>query len=242
MSFTSQRQWFGATSTGWKGLKLCPDWEYAAARRKVDFERLIDHGDALLNLPDGFVQVGLQQFLRLADHRRSHIDGWRNSNPRFRGREHDGDRGIAHFREVRVLRHVLLFVGGNGPGAKVVDLLVHVVADGATFFAPLRLEDAQGFAMALDRSSAGIYGFDILLVKNDGRSVLGVVRRVRFVGFDSPIGHRLIFAEDAGRARSRGKGEQHSHQDGLKTHDGSEPHFHHQFPLATCECVSTSCC
>ena len=47
------------------------------------------------------------------------------------GGEHDGDAGVAFIDEVRLLGLILLFVGGDGPDAEVVDFLVHVVGDGA---------------------------------------------------------------------------------------------------------------
>jgi hypothetical protein len=43
--------------------------------------------------------------------------------------EHDGDAGVAFLDEVGVLGLVLLFVGGDGPDAEVVDFLVFVVGD-----------------------------------------------------------------------------------------------------------------
>ena len=44
-------------------------------------------------------------------------------------REHDRNAGVADFGEIGVLRHVLLFVGGDRPRAEVVDLFIYVVAD-----------------------------------------------------------------------------------------------------------------
>ena len=52
MSFDSQRQWLGATSTGGTGLKLCHAWEWARPAGRVDFESLEDDGNAVLNVPD----------------------------------------------------------------------------------------------------------------------------------------------------------------------------------------------
>ena len=117
----------------------------------------------------------------------------------FARREHDGDAGVAHFGEIGILRHVLLFVGGNGPRAEVVDLLVHVIADGRNILCgPAASRMRESFAMALRCPAAAIYCFDILVVQNDRRGVLGIVRRLGLVGFDSPVGHRQIFIEDAG--------------------------------------------
>ena len=45
------------------------------------------------------------------------------------GGEHNGDVGVPRLSEIGVLRHVLFFVGGDGPDSEVVDLLVDVVAD-----------------------------------------------------------------------------------------------------------------
>ena len=96
------------------------------------------------------LHVGRENFFRLADDGGAHVDGGRMGDAHFAGGEHDGNLGVAHVREVGVLCLVLLFVGGDGPDAEVVDLLVDVVGDRAgAVAAALGLEDADGFALAL---------------------------------------------------------------------------------------------
>ena len=107
------------------------------------------------------------------------------------------------FGEVGVLCHVLFFVGGDGPGAEVVDLLVDVVGDLAGVVAALRLENADGFALALDGAALRIDGLDIFVEENDGSGVFGVVGRVGLAGVETPLRNGLGFAEQLAKPRLR---------------------------------------
>ena len=115
--------------------------------------------------------------------------------------KHDGDAGIARFGEIRVLRHVLLFVGSDRPDAEVVDLLINVVAHCAGVVASLRLQNTDGLALSLGRTAICVDGLNVFVVENDSRRILCVVGRVGLVGLDRPVGQRLILIEDASRTR-----------------------------------------
>ena len=101
-----------------------------------------------------------------------------------------GTFGIALFREVSVLCHVLLFISGNGPDSEVVDLFVDVVCDLAGVVTALRLENADGFALTLDGTALRIDGLDIFVVEDDGGRVFDVVGCVGLVGMKCPIAVR----------------------------------------------------
>ena len=145
-------------------------------------------------------------------------------NARFFREEHDGDGGVAFIDEVGVLSLILLLVGGDGPLAEVVDFFVHVEGDLTAVLAALGLEDANGFALALNGAALGVYGLDVLVEEDDGGGVFGVGGCGGFGGVEAPLWGILLAAKPvggAGRAegKKQGGGEETSRTGrGRKTH------------------------
>ena len=153
-----------------------------AAGGQIDFKGLEDDGDAVLDGPDLFLNVRLEQLFRLTDDGGTHIDRGRMGDSVFARREHDGNAGIAFFNEIGFLGGVLLFVGGDGPDVEVVDLLIDVVVDLTGVAAALWLEDADGFAFSLDGAAIAVDGLDVFVVEDDSGGIFGVVGRVGLGG------------------------------------------------------------
>ena len=142
-----------------------PGFSVGAAGGQVDFKSLEDGGQVCLELPDILAIVGCEEFFRLADHGCAYIDGGGPGNAHLLSEERDLIVGVAALEEVGVFGGVLLFVGCDGPGIEVVDLLVYVVDDGAdALIAALGLEDANGLAPAFNCAALAIDGLEMLIV------------------------------------------------------------------------------
>jgi hypothetical protein len=155
--------------------------------------------------------------------------------------EHDGSAGFTHINKVRILRLVLFSVDGDSPYAKVVNLLVYVEGDPTEIVPALRLEDADGFTLALRGAALGVNKFDVLVVQNYRGGVLVISRRRSFGGVKPLLRHRLIvLAKRASVARVARRNHEHRSHDTKKKHAGKSAHD--QFPFDSGARVNTSCC
>src|SRR6266702_4988774 len=182
------------------GLVVVPGISVGMARRQVDFKGLVDDGNAGLEGPDFLLKVGLHQLFGFAEDGGAHITGGRMGDAGFASGEHGGNIGVALLGEVSVLGLILLFVGGDGPHAEVVDLLTLVVADFAGVATALRLKDANGFALTLDGATLGVDGFNVFVKEDHRGGVFGVVGGTRFRNIEAPLRERLAFVEPATEA------------------------------------------
>ena len=108
----------------------------------------------------------------------------------------------------------MLLVGGDGPDAKVVDLLIRGVGDLTGIVSALRLEDADGLALALDGAALRVDGFDVLVEENHRGGILVIIGRVCLGGIQAPLRDRLIvFAKYVGVCRVAGQHQQSRCQD-----------------------------
>ena len=145
-----------------------------------------------------------------------------------------------------------LFVGGDGPRPEVVDLLVFVVADRAGVTAALRLENADGFALALDRAALGVDGLEIFVEENDRGCVLGLVRRVGLaasrpqlrnrLALVKPVAERGVPATRGLHSKANDRTRREAARDGQYPGTVREVDRHVQFPCRDGARVSTSCC
>ena len=226
------------------GRESVPRLGVGAAGGQVNFEGLEDDGDAALKMPGLLLDVGLHQLFGLADYDRANIDGRGVGDSCLTGGEHDGNVGIAHIDEVGVLGLILLFIGGDGPGAKVVDLLVNVVFDAARRIAPsLRLEDADGFALTLNGAALAVDGLKVLIEENHRCGVLRVIGSAVLIGIEGPLWNRLLItAEPSGVAGCADTEKEASQQKAAEESFARERLSHDQFPRATGVRVRTSGC
>ena len=215
-----------------------------AAGGQINFEGLKDDGDAALDAPARLLKIWFKQFLGLADYDRAHIGSRGMDDAFLAGREHDRNAGVADIDEIGVLGLILLFVGSDGPGVEVVDLLVHVVGDTARSIAPsLRLQDALNDALALDGASLIVNDLDVLIEENHRGCVPGVIGSVGLVGIQAPLWNRLlIFAKPSGVAGRAEAEKETSQQKAGGVRFARERLSHDQFPWATEVRVRTSCC
>src|SRR6202012_4744561 len=80
---------------------------------------------------------------------------------------------------------------------EVVYLLINVVAQEACVFTSLRFENTYYFALPLDGASLRVDSFQILVVENDSRRILGVLRCTSLCSLNTPLRNiHLFVAED----------------------------------------------
>ena len=178
---------------------------------QIEFKSLEHNRNTELDAPYLLVHIWPENLLRLTKNRCAYIHGRRMHYAFLIGGKHDWNLRIARFSEIGILRHVLLFVGGNGPNAEVVDLLIHVVADSTTVVPPLRLENTDGLALPLCRSAAAVDCLDVFVIENDSGSIFGVVGCVDLIRLHCPVWERLVFIEDPARTVGGHDGEKSGH-------------------------------
>ena len=129
-------------------------------------------------------------------------------NTRFFCGEHDRDVCVAHIHKIRILRLILLSVGGNRPFTEVVDLFVHIIGDvTAGVVAALRLENADGLPLSFRGPPLRVHRLHVLIEEHDGGRILHISRRRRLGRIQPPLRRwiMLVTAEQAsvGRSASR---------------------------------------
>ena len=122
-------------------------------------------------------------------------------SPDFFSRKQLTVAAVADFGKVRVLGLVSFFIGPDGPLAEVADLLVDVISNLTGCVASLRLENANGFTLALGRAPLPIHCLHIFVEEDHGARVFGVVRSFGLCSVEPPLRHCAVFAKQAGMRR-----------------------------------------
>jgi hypothetical protein len=131
-------------------------------------------------------------------------------------------------------------VRGDGPGVEVIEFFVDVVADGTVgIVAALRLEDANGLALAFDGVVLAIDGNQVFVEEYDGGGIFGAGGGGHVGGVYGPLRGGLVLIP----CRRGGWAKQYI---GAGNHNGKNRKtiatHEHQFPFAAGDAERTSCC
>ena len=188
---------------GFYWRRFVPCFCVMAAGRQGEFQRLEDDGDG------GFTHVRPEAGLGFADNHSAGIAGRGFHNAIAISCLHDGIGVCPYVREVRIHGMELAAVGGDGPGADVVEFFVNIVLCLALcVLTSLGFEDANRFTLAFDCVVLLIDGNQVLVEEHNGGRILGVGGRWCFGGVHGPLrgGLGLVFGRGRECAHARDQG------------------------------------
>ena len=228
----------GTDFDGLDGRELIPGLGEMSARGKSDFEGLGDDGDGGLDLPVFLVHIGAEVFLGFTNNDGAGVAGGGIDGANALSELEDGGFIGAMVDEVGFHGLELAAVGGEGPGAEVVELFVDVITDGAVgIAAALRLEDANRDALAFHGVVLLIDDNQVFVKEDDGRGVFCGSGGGCLGGFDRPLRGwlRLVFGVG---------GDSHGQTPGECGGKDEETAIdrRHQLPFPAGAALSTSCC
>ncbi len=171
-----------------------------AAGRQRQLQSFAHNGDRPLNLPVLGVHVGPKVHLGFARDHGARIARWRIHDAETVRGQHVRIPVSSLVFEVRIEGLKLPAIGRDGPGVEVIQLFVRIVLCFAMgILAALRLEDAHGKALPLNRVVLLVDRDKVLVEENHGRGVAGVCRGGRLGGVERPLRCGLLFLLCHGR-------------------------------------------